>query len=304
MLPELIKFSIEPDILNEIRLVAEDVRETLVNITLKTKWIEDETARRNITEVLKRIKVELGCPRDMLNSTRATQFYRKFMINHASLTKNILAANKVIFNFYQSLYRDNEEEFQELIDLINIIEILKSNAWYLGRMIFLHPLYLNRNLITNDGWKYGDLAATIGHEFSHLFGFSGLKNYSGCIERQYKCAKSTKDDIADNIGFLAAYKTYLSVLERSVSNAGDNIEKRKLFWKHLASSWCSSNKYTDCMSHSPPDKRVDFTLQNYPEFSRDFECKLDTAMNPKNKCEFDGFPSNGLSLIKIESYES
>lgn len=64
----------------------------------------------------------------------------------------------------------------------------------------------------------------------------------------------------------------------------------QMFWISASSSWCTKNRPGGLAenikhdSHSPEEFRVLGSLSNMKEFSNDFNCPIDSKMNPKNRC--------------------
>ena len=62
---------------------------------------------------------------------------------------------------------------------------------------------------------------------------------------------------------------------------------KQLFWLSLARRSCMkhSPKYLfPAVTHPPSDIRVNAMAKNTPEFSKDFNCRPGTNMNPQKKC--------------------
>lgn len=64
----------------------------------------------------------------------------------------------------------------------------------------------------------------------------------------------------------------------------------QMFWISAAQTWCSMDR-TEYMRlqilnsfHAPDKYRVIGSFSNSEHFSKDFNCKLGTPMNPANKC--------------------
>lgn len=63
-----------------------------------------------------------------------------------------------------------------------------------------------------------------------------------------------------------------------------------MFWISAANVQCSKFRYEeikdrlDTDEHSLPEFRIIGPLSNSKEFSSDFNCPVDSKMNPKNKC--------------------
>lgn len=103
------------------------------------------------------------------------------------------------------------------------------------------------------------------------------------------------ENIADNGGLKLAYKAYISSASKSKFREsklpGLPFSAEQLFWLSAAQTWCSVERpevkriaiLTD--NHSLNRFRVIGTLSNSIEFARDFNCPLNSPMNPMNKCK-------------------
>ena len=73
--------------------------------------------------------------------------------------------------------------------------------------------------------------------------------------------------------------------------AGHDFTPKQLFWISYAHSWCA--KYRDAALkdqittayHAPEEFRINGPLLNNKNFAKDFDCPLNTKMNPEKKCE-------------------
>lgn len=71
---------------------------------------------------------------------------------------------------------------------------------------------------------------------------------------------------------------------------GLNYTGRQLFWVSAASIWCSKTRKEELEQliitdeHAPDKYRVIFPLKNMDYFAKDFNCPLNSNMNPKHKC--------------------
>jgi len=101
------------------------------------------------------------------------------------------------------------------------------------------------------------------------------------------------ENIADVGGIKAAYRAY----NHLVSNNGPEptlpglkYTPRQLFWLSFGRTWCNKvdpRSLKDQLItgvHSPGEFRVKGTLQNMPEFARDWNCPIGSPMNPVKKC--------------------
>lgn len=101
------------------------------------------------------------------------------------------------------------------------------------------------------------------------------------------------ENIADNGGIKEAYYAYL----QWATDHGEEpvlpalpLTPKQLFWVSAANVWCGKYRPETLKlriltgAHSPARFRVNGPLSNIPEFSRDWSCKADSKMNPRNKC--------------------
>ncbi|XP_035221572.1 neprilysin-2-like [Stegodyphus dumicola] len=176
------------------------------------------------------------------------------------------------------------------------------------------PYYLN----------LGAFGSMIGHEIMHGFDDEGRQydkngNYvnwwsresdelflekARCIIEQYgnytvedgiqvNGVNTQGENIADNGGLKAAYWAFRT---RSLFGGtgpmlpGLKYTPNQLFWISAAQVYCSKitpefEKFNIMAgSHTPQKFRVIGTMSNLPEFSEDFQCEPDSAMNRKTKC--------------------
>ncbi|XP_018009279.1 neprilysin-2 isoform X2 [Hyalella azteca] len=101
------------------------------------------------------------------------------------------------------------------------------------------------------------------------------------------------ENIADNGGIKEAYYAY----NQYVSDHGEEnplpalgLTAKQLFWLSAANVWCGKYRPETLKlriltgAHSPARFRVNGPLSNLPEFSRDWNCKSSSKMNPSHKC--------------------
>ncbi|XP_075148784.1 neprilysin-2-like [Haematobia irritans] len=106
------------------------------------------------------------------------------------------------------------------------------------------------------------------------------------------------ENIADNGGLHIAYEAYTKWFEQELSGNlqlqvseqldGLNYTHKQLFFIAYGQSWCTSYSSTVMDTtediHMPPKYRVLGTLANSMEFSKVFQCPLNSGMNPSKKC--------------------
>lgn len=102
------------------------------------------------------------------------------------------------------------------------------------------------------------------------------------------------ENIADNGGLRAAYNAYEEWTKENGEEKPLPIIKlthRQLVFVSFAQNWCTKSTSDALRSsilsdlHSPPKMRVIGTLSNSNEFSKAFNCPINSKMNPQLKCQ-------------------
>ena len=100
--------------------------------------------------------------------------------------------------------------------------------------------------------------------------------------------QTVHENIADNSGVRAAYYAYLESLKESNYTdkclPGLDYTPQQMFWIAASNVFCTSGRTYFVEMHSPSKIRMAAAFSNMNEFSRDFNCKLGSEMNPEDKC--------------------
>ncbi|CEF62326.1 Phosphate-regulating neutral endopeptidase [Strongyloides ratti] len=172
--------------------------------------------------------------------------------------------------------------------------------------------------------NYGCIGTIIGHEIIHAFDLLGMnydikgninqnmtnkdsrkkyKDKSNCLSMQYT-NESLKDfgsnrrkflilneNIADNGGIKISHRAYMKYLE-SIGGSEpkipgfETLTEEQLFFINFARFFCTLKRsYDNVGPHFPGNIRIKNTLSNYLPFSKAYNCKVGSKMNPINKCE-------------------
>ncbi|XP_059154135.1 neprilysin-4-like [Physella acuta] len=106
--------------------------------------------------------------------------------------------------------------------------------------------------------------------------------------------RSLNENIADNGGIKQSFKAYRNWVTKQGREEprlpGLNFTNNQLYFISQAQTWCQSN--TDAQAlyllnndvHSPSIYRANGPAQNFPEFSKEFNCPVGSYMNPVDKC--------------------
>ncbi|QDZ21848.1 neprilysin [Chloropicon primus] len=170
--------------------------------------------------------------------------------------------------------------------------------------------------------NYGSLGTFVAHEFTHAFDSNGRKfdeNGEGldwwtdkddehfeerakCFVDQYSKFElyghrnngnlTLPENLADNAGMQLAFRAFTKELETSKTNRlpSTPFTPHQLFFLGFAQSWCSNIKEDKALMsmkadpHSLPQFRVNGVVSNSVEFSKAFQCKPSSPLNPARKC--------------------
>merc|ERR1719341_196623 len=101
------------------------------------------------------------------------------------------------------------------------------------------------------------------------------------------------ENIADNGGIKEAYYAYNQWTKDNGEELGLpalQYTNRQLFWLSAANVWCGKYRPETLKlriltgAHSPAPFRVNGPFSNLPEFSKDWNCPINSTMNPIKKC--------------------
>ncbi|XP_068158154.1 neprilysin-21-like [Drosophila tropicalis] len=171
---------------------------------------------------------------------------------------------------------------------------------------------------------YGTLASLIGHEIMHTFYGLGssydhnaelceheecwdiktIENFEkleGCFNKQYEnfvyrynnFSPNGKKNIADNGGVRLAYAAYRSWYRVGAQTLKDkeklpdlDYTANQLFFISYAQNWCNTGEGPENPIKNVADKfRAIGPLSNFEEFATEFQCSINSNMNPRNKCK-------------------
>lgn len=105
--------------------------------------------------------------------------------------------------------------------------------------------------------------------------------------------RTINEDVADNVGSMAAYRAYQTFISHHMPEKllpELNYTPQQLFWFSMASTHCEfmNNPIFQFNilngSHSPGAYRVRNMVKNVAEFGDDFNCPMPSPMNPFVKC--------------------
>uniref|UniRef100_A0A0K0EMS5 Peptidase_M13 domain-containing protein n=1 Tax=Strongyloides stercoralis TaxID=6248 RepID=A0A0K0EMS5_STRER len=211
------------------------------------------------------------------------------------------AGFNAFYNHEQNVMAITTEVLREPIYHKNYpLSFLYSGVGYIIGHEMLHA-FESEGIMYDENGKNGTIIIT--SESKKKF-----KNKTDCFEKQYSNAKEPNtnlkvkgnltldENLADNGSIKIAHRAYMKYLE-SIGRSEPKIPgfesftNEQLFFISFGRTWCSvlSNNSIEHRIendvHSPGNIRLKVTLANYKPFSKAFNCKLGSKMNPSDKCE-------------------
>ncbi|XP_035226069.1 neprilysin-2-like [Stegodyphus dumicola] len=275
----------------------------------------------------------IGYPKDLLN--KIFGLYRDLKFANDSYFYNTLKVHKWLTDNSLKRIKNNHKGNSRWMEYAEgsstkIVHVYHKNRIDIPAGILQYPFFhMHRPSYLN----FGALGFTIAQEITNAFFSQEGKDYDkdgkhvtwwttpklrekfesevSCFQDQYFTYKkqnyglNLKVDytmaqyIADNTGFLAAYKAYNLWLndtdwpnqKKEKKLPGLKYTPKQLFWISAANVLCE--KQTDNYlqqsfrddTYLPLKYRVIGAISNRPEFAEDFNCPSDAPMNPKTKCQ-------------------
>ena len=147
---------------------------------------------------------------------------------------------------------------------------------------------------------FGAIGFIVGHELFHNIHFATRATFidkSKCFVKQYSSIVEPRtglrlngtltlaEDVADNGAIKAAFAAY-----QKLNYFNRTVQDYRTFFYSFARHFCERHNDAELESgiqtdiHTLFKYRVNTVLQNFDAFSKTFNCKPKTPMNPLNKC--------------------
>ncbi|XP_052133454.1 endothelin-converting enzyme homolog [Frankliniella occidentalis] len=285
-------------------------------------WMDEET-RVAAMQKADAITKMIGYPDYILVATELDKKYEDLKFKEDEYFNNNVELSR--FNLRANLKKldepVNKTRWSMTPPTVNAFYTPTKNQIAIPYGILQPPFYDTR---TQNALNYGAMGVIMGHELTHAFDDQGreydatgnlhnwwnnqtidrFKNRTTCLVNQYSAFNVNKkavngnltlgENIADNGGLKAAFHAYETW---AVQNPGEqslpglNLSQKQLFFVAFAQVWCSASTQEAAKlqlekdPHAPSKHRVLGPLSNMDEFSKVWQCKPGSAMNPVNKCE-------------------
>jgi len=291
---EFIRLHVPTIVKTEALAIANEIKQSASRILSTTEWL-DENTRIKASIKVNGIYLGVAYPKK-IEKNDVAELYPDQMI------KNILKLSEM--DYKQELRRINTPSqphvWEDNVFAVNAYYYNEANRLVLPAGILRWPFF-HKN--ASDGWNFGGLGCTIGHEISHAFDDDG-KDYDENGNRnpwwsrveQMRYHKKTKElvelynktkyygknlngilTLSENIADLCGVSISLGALNRRIK--GQMPEKRKKemrdFFTSYAVSWRTKEKKEKVLQslfmdvHAPPSARVNNIVCQFEEW---YEC--------------------------------
>ncbi|XP_067124089.1 endothelin-converting enzyme homolog isoform X3 [Centruroides vittatus] len=299
----------------------DEIREAFKKNLPKLSWMDPETTQL-AREKANAITDMIGFPDFILNPEKLDKKYEGLEFNEDEYFDNNLRVSK--FSLLQSMKKlrkpTNKTEWEMSPPTVNAYYTPTKNQIVFPAGILQAPFY---DVNYPKSLNFGAMGVVMGHELIHAFDDQGreydkdgnlhqwwknstiqsfqerikcfidqysLYQYGG---EQVKGKQTVGENIADNGGLKAAFNAYTDWVKENhveLPLPGVNLTHNQLFFIGFSQVWCSSSTPETMHltilndAHTPGPYRVIGTLSNSKDFAREFQCRLNTPMNPDKKC--------------------
>jgi putative endopeptidase len=280
--------------------IASEIKKSAMEVAGSTPWLEPKTQKVARAKV-KSIHLGVAYPSNIHNDK-----------------KIILNPEKLIYNIFNLGMSDFNEEIKKIDTILDPSEwdddVFAVNAYYYneGNRLILPSGILRWPFFhegASDGWNYGGLGATIGHEISHAFDNDGKdfdehgnRNVWWSRAEQMRYHKKTKTlidlynktkyfgqhlngvlTLSENIADLGGVQIALNALKNALKNknASEQETHNQIcdFFHSFAVSWRTKEKKEKAEQslfmdvHAPPPARVNNIVRQFDDWYTCFNVK-------------------------------
>jgi predicted metalloendopeptidase len=285
---------VPPSIKIQALNITNEIKDAAMELISKTPWLEEKTCKIAARKV-KSMYLGVAYPA-VIDKDKKTELHPEQML------KNILLLSELDFQDEMSKINTklHSEKWEDAVFAVNAYYYNEANRLILPAGILRWPFF---HTAASDGWNFGGLGSTIGHEISHAFDNDGKdydeqgnKNpwWSRAEEMRYH--KKTVElielynktlyfgkhlngvlTLSENIADLCGVSIALSALKKRLKNKPPTVVKHEMceFFKSFAVSWRTKEKKEKVIQslfmdvHAPPPARVNNIVSQFDEW---YEC--------------------------------
>ena len=293
---EYVKRFVKPKVKSDALSIAEEIRAVAAERAGATEWLESAT-RKIASNKVSNIYLGVGYP-------KAIQKDQKTLLDSEQLIKNVLRLSEL--DFQDEMKKVNtplrREQWEDAVFAVNAYYYNEGNRLILPSGILQWPFF---DVHASDGWNFGGLGATIGHEICHAFDNDG-KDYDQFGNRNpwWSRAESNRYrektnalielynrteyfghklngflTLSENIADLGGVAIALAALKKRLQTkrVSPQVFKTEIcnFFISFAVSWRTKEKKEKAIQslfmdvHAPPQARVNNIVSQFDEW---YEC--------------------------------
>jgi putative endopeptidase len=291
---------VSPTVKTQASSIAEEIRRVAADQAGSTEWLEPKT-RRIAFEKVKNIYLGVAYPDKIVKD-------KKTHLDPEQLVKNVLSLAEL--DFVDEMKKINTPlkpaEWDDSVFAVNAYYYNEGNRLILPAGILRWPFF---DIAAGDGWNFGGLGATIGHEITHAFDNDG-KDYDEFGNKNPWCSKAETEryygntnalirlynktqyfghhlnghlTLSENIADLGGVSIALEALKRRLKARKVSVEQTKKeicdFFISFAVSWRTKDKKEKALQslfmdvHAPPQARVNNIVRQFDDWYECFDVK-------------------------------
>lgn len=310
----LLKAEDYTDKIRKIENYVKQIKKGANQILSRQAWMDDYS--KMVSKLMiSDLRYGIGYHNSSLDEEKVNTIFDKINVTDNYLY-NILQAKKYLFWDFlfdgivnQFSFRRNDH-FDPLVS--NVYQYPSGEKIIMPTGVMFPPYYSHGG---PNYLNFGGIGTIIAHEISHKFDnfdedgrwnkYNGtiswskqfIEKYSRrklCLMRQYSKFNGnthTNHKFAENSGIVQAYWAYDAYLKKYGNEPklpGLEFSNRQMFFIGYAQKECRISGFVknyEAKNHTPVSYNVLIPLMNFPEFSKAFNCPLNSYMNPKEKCK-------------------
>lgn len=291
---------VAPTVKTHVTTIAQEIRGVAAEQAGSTEWLEPKT-RRIASAKVKNIYLGVAYPSNI-------QKDKKTHLDPEQLVKNVLSLAEL--DFVDEMEKINTrlrpEVWDDSVFAVNAYYYNEGNRLILPAGILRWPFF---NVNAGDGWNFGGLGATIGHEITHAFDNDG-KEYDQFGNKNPWWSKAETErylkktnalihlysktqyfghhlnghlTLSENIADLGGVSISLEALKRRLKARNASVAETKKeicdFFISFAVSWRTKEKKEKAMQslfmdvHAPPHARVNNIVSQFDDWYECFDVK-------------------------------
>lgn len=297
---EFVKNYMHKSTKNDAIKLTEEIRDVAMERILETDWLQPKT-RQLAHDKIKSIYFGIAYPESFEKMKNITLLPDNLCWNILSLGEYYLENDLKMAN--KKLKR---EEWDDPIFLVNAFYYNEGNRLIIPSGILQYPFFHPN---ASDGWNFGGIGVTFGHELTHAFDMDGRnydiegnkkdwwtpadnRSYNLRIKRIISLYNNTKIlnqpingllTLSENIADLGGLAIALAALKKRLEKRKVSDEERKKelcsFFISYAVSWRTKEKKAKIFqslfmdTHAPPQMRVNNIVCQFDDWYECFEVK-------------------------------